>query len=73
MTTSILRAAILLTLALSAFTTMCMNPATPTAQTITGAIGLVSFAAITILYPRWSKTDRIISAYHRWASKGIRE
>lgn len=52
------------------------NP--PDNSEIWGAIFYVSkitgFGAAYIayrLYDRWSKTDRIISAYDRWCTKGI--
>lgn len=73
MTKSILRITLLLALGATVITGMCMSPRTALEQIIITLISLGSLAALLCLYPRWSKTDRFISAYHRWASKGSRE
>ncbi len=73
MTKSILRITLLLALGATVITGMCMSPRTALEQVIITVISLGSLAALLCLYPRWSKTDPIISAYHRWASKGTRE
>lgn len=74
---SIIRIAVLLTLAIAAAAGILATPADHSGAWLLGllatkALGIAAAAACFRLHRRWAAADPWIAAYHAWQARGIR-